>query len=105
MAVDTQTKRRSVLGMTLSFLVIAPLPDGTIANVDRMHATALYGGIVPVEPPTDVFKTNDLYNYDWNDQYGQSYAVSDTVLVNNNELLSTGLNDLYSRINEQYGPL
>lgn len=47
MAVDTQTKRRSVAGMTLMFLVIAPLADGTIAAVDRMHITGLYAGIDP----------------------------------------------------------
>jgi len=47
MAVDTETKRRSVLGMTIISLVIAPLADGTVANVDREHIIGIYAGIAP----------------------------------------------------------
>ncbi len=46
MAVDTETKRRSSLGMGITALMIAPVADGDIANVDRKHVTALYAGIV-----------------------------------------------------------
>lgn len=49
MAVDTETKRRSVLGMTVMSLIVAPLADGTIANVDREHITSIYAGIAPGE--------------------------------------------------------
>ncbi len=47
MAIDTETKRRSVIGSSLLFLVTLPLADNTIANVDRMHITGLYAGITP----------------------------------------------------------
>lgn len=45
MAVDTQNKRRSAIGLVLIPLVVAPLADGTIAAADRAHITALYAGI------------------------------------------------------------
>ncbi len=38
--VDSEAKRRSVSGY--SGLVIAPVPDAAIANVDRAHETGLY---------------------------------------------------------------
>lgn len=50
MAVDTQTKRRSALAATLAFLVVAPLADGTVANVDREHIVGIYAGISPAAP-------------------------------------------------------
>lgn len=50
MAVDTETKRRSVLASTIMALVIAPLADGTIANVDREHIIGIYAGISPSDP-------------------------------------------------------
>lgn len=43
MAVDTETKRRSALGMTIMSLVIAPLADGTIEAADRAHILGIYG--------------------------------------------------------------
>ncbi|KKN70109.1 hypothetical protein LCGC14_0434340 [marine sediment metagenome] len=50
MAIDTETKRRSVLGMGLMFLTMPPLADGTIGAVDREHITGLYAGIAPATP-------------------------------------------------------
>ncbi|KKN75798.1 hypothetical protein LCGC14_0376740 [marine sediment metagenome] len=50
MAVDTETKRRSALGMLVMALTIAPVPDGTIAAVDREHITGIYAGIAPASP-------------------------------------------------------
>ncbi len=47
---DTETKRRSVLGMGLMFLCIAPVPDGEVAAVDREHIIGLYAGIAPAAP-------------------------------------------------------
>ena len=47
MAVDTETKRRSALGMVIMALVIAPVPDGTVAAVDREHIIGIYAGIAP----------------------------------------------------------
>jgi hypothetical protein len=47
MAIDSETKRRSVLGMTIMSLVVAPLADGTISILDSMHITGYYGGITP----------------------------------------------------------
>lgn len=58
MAVDTQTKRRSALAATLAFLVVAPLADGTVANVDREHIVGIYAGIAPAAPGV---QTNDLH--------------------------------------------
>lgn len=49
MAIDTETKRRSVSGYT-EFL-INPVADGTINARERMHMAWLYGGIDP-SPPT-----------------------------------------------------
>lgn len=40
MAIDTQTKRRSVSGY--SGIIIAPLADGTIGAADRAHVAGLY---------------------------------------------------------------
>ncbi len=50
MAVDSETKRRSVLGMVVMALAIAPVPDGTVAAVDREHIIGIYAGITPAAP-------------------------------------------------------
>ena len=50
MSVNSETKRRSVLGMTIMALVIAPVPDGTVAAVDREHIIGIYAGIPPSSP-------------------------------------------------------
>ena len=53
MAVNTETKRRSVAGMLIAALAIAPVPDGTVAAVDREHIIGIYAGIPPVSPAVD----------------------------------------------------
>ena len=50
MPIDTETKRRSMLGMGLMFLVIAPVPDGTLSSVDRLHIIGFPGTITPAAP-------------------------------------------------------
>ena len=50
MAVNSETKRRSVLGMVIMALTIAPVPDGTVAAVDREHIIGIYAGIPPSSP-------------------------------------------------------
>ena len=50
MSVDSETKRRSALGMLVMALTIAPVPDGTVAAVDREHITGIYAGIAPASP-------------------------------------------------------
>ncbi len=50
MAVDSETKRRSALGMLVMALAIAPVPDGAIAAVDREHIVGIYAGIAPAAP-------------------------------------------------------
>ena len=48
MAIDTETKRKSILGFgTGDFL---PHPDGTIAIGDRLTFLELYSGLTPQEP-------------------------------------------------------
>lgn len=49
--VDTETKRRSVLGMTIMSLAIMPLADGSVGVQDRIHVTGIYAGIAAGEPP------------------------------------------------------
>ena len=41
MALDTATKRRSMFAMGLVALVVQPVPDGTIADVDQRHFLGL----------------------------------------------------------------
>jgi len=48
MAIDTETKRRSVSGY--SHLILAPLADGTIGAADREHIAGLYAGIGSTPP-------------------------------------------------------
>lgn len=57
MAVDSETKRRSALGMLVMALTIAPVPDGTISAVDREHITGIYAGIAPAAPAAPVLTT------------------------------------------------
>ena len=53
MAVDTASKRFSVLG--LSGIQTLPIPDGTVAAADRLHLLMLYSGIAADVPGVDVF--------------------------------------------------
>jgi hypothetical protein len=62
---DTENKRRSVTGI-LNLYTIPPVPDGTIAALDRMQATLLYSGITPQStvPVTETkFKLYDLVTW------------------------------------------
>jgi hypothetical protein len=45
MAIDTRSRRASVLGITLAALVALPAPDGTVGQPDRQHVAACYPGI------------------------------------------------------------
>lgn len=45
MAVDTATKRASVLGFTLAARLVLPIPDGTIGQADRQHVAYSYAGL------------------------------------------------------------
>lgn len=47
MALDTATKRRSMFGMGIMALVIAPVADGDLSSVDRLHIMGLPGAITP----------------------------------------------------------
>jgi hypothetical protein len=56
MAVDTAGKRASALGFGAPFRLVAPTPDGSLADTgDRQHVAYSYRGIAagsPVAPPT-----------------------------------------------------
>ena len=87
MAIDTQTKRRSVSGY--SGIVIAPLADGTIGAADREHITGLYAGIAaspPVAP--DLAFQGDAYYYDGGGATGS--ITGGTVLDGPNQSSATG---------------
>lgn len=63
MAIDTQTRRRSVHGYGIG--TIAPVADGSIGMADREHMAWLYSGISAGTEPTgaDSF-VSDAYIYD-----------------------------------------
>lgn len=44
MAIDSENKRRSVLGYLGPFAVIGPRPDGTLDEQDRKHVAGIYRG-------------------------------------------------------------
>ena len=48
--IDTENKRRSVMGTP--WAPMRPLPDGTIAALDRIHTYGLYAGILSQSPAT-----------------------------------------------------
>lgn len=45
MAVDTRSRRASVLGIGLAFTLTLPLSDGTVGQPDRQHVAFSYPGI------------------------------------------------------------
>jgi hypothetical protein len=45
MAVDTRSKRASVLGIGLAAALTLPLVDGTVGQADRQHVAFAYAGI------------------------------------------------------------
>lgn len=87
MAIDTQTRRRSVSGY--SGIVIAPLADGTINAADREHIAWLYAGIAAGPPPVaDLPYQGDAYAYD---SGGATGSVSGgTVMPGPNQSSATG---------------
>jgi hypothetical protein len=57
MALDTRNNRASALACGLAALAILPAPDGTVDQVDRQQAGAVYAGIVAgtaVVGPVDI---------------------------------------------------
>lgn len=54
MAIDTENKRRSVMGY--GGAVTYPRPDGAITKPDREHTTWLYAGIPAGAPPAATLK-------------------------------------------------
>ncbi len=51
MAVDSASKRLSILNMTTAWRGSLPLPDGTIDGGDRQHLLNAYSGIAFAAPP------------------------------------------------------
>lgn len=79
MAIDTETKRRSVSGY--SGIVIAPLADGTIGSLDWEHVAGLYAGIAagePVAPAESLPYLGDLTSYD---SAGATGSISGATLL------------------------
>ena len=54
MAIDTETKRRSVLAATIIALGVLPVPDGTVDITDRAHVNGLYSGLDYLTPILDL---------------------------------------------------
>ena len=54
MAVDTRSKRASVLGIGLAAALTLPLVDGTVAQADRQHVAFAYAGLIAGSPITSV---------------------------------------------------
>lgn len=46
MAIDTRSKRASVIGLALAPLLTLPLADGTIGQGDRQGVTYSYSGLL-----------------------------------------------------------
>lgn len=63
MAIDTESKRRSVHGYGIG--TIAPVADGTIGSADREHMAWLYAGIAASAPAAPELPfVSDAYIYD-----------------------------------------
>ena len=45
MAIDTEAKRRSVLGSFMVALTVLPVPDSTVGTQDRPHVDGIYAGV------------------------------------------------------------
>lgn len=51
MAIDTAAKRKSCIGIALSFLRPGVIPDGSnLSAAQRLHTTWMYSGIVASAP-------------------------------------------------------
>lgn len=49
MAVDTRSKRASVLGIGLVAALTLPQPDATVGQADRQHVALSYAGVAAAE--------------------------------------------------------
>jgi len=56
MAVDTASKRYSIVGLGIPWRGLMPEPDGTIGTADRAHFLTLYAGIA-LDLPSAVIYT------------------------------------------------
>jgi hypothetical protein len=52
MAVDTRSRRASVLGIALAVNLTLPLSDGTVGQPDRQHVAFCYPGILASATPS-----------------------------------------------------
>lgn len=48
MAVNTRSKRASVIGLGLGIALTLPMPDGTVGQADRQGVALSYSGIAAV---------------------------------------------------------
>jgi len=69
MAIDTESRRRSVSGYT--GLIIAPLADSTVGAADWEHMAGLYAGIQADEPYVPPPPTRDA---GWNQGFGGGFG-------------------------------
>jgi hypothetical protein len=59
MAIDTEDKRRSVVGVFRA-LTIPPVPDSSISGVDKQHTAGYYRGIAAQSPVVVVAVDREL---------------------------------------------
>lgn len=62
MAIDTENKRRSALGLASDMFTIYPVPDGSVDTEDRPHAAGFYSGITYSSEVAVTFKGGPLYS-------------------------------------------
>lgn len=60
MSIDSADKRASAFNYN-SFLLILPIPDGTIGNPDKQHLLDSYSGIAFAEPAAQPLLPDDLF--------------------------------------------
>ena len=60
MAVDTATKRYSMLGIDLPFVRLYPVPDGTVSATDRQQFVWKYSGIAFGAPSGSITKVSQM---------------------------------------------
>lgn len=99
MPVDSQTKSQSILANGIQALVVLPMAVGI---PDSPHMLGWYGG-TGFSDEAEYFNNPRLL-FENNSQYGDTNKVSGSSTVPQNQLHSSGLNSLYGRVNEQYGP-
>jgi hypothetical protein len=54
MAIDTRSKRASILGLISGTALTLPLSDGVISQGDRQHVALTYAGLTAGVPPVVV---------------------------------------------------